>query len=144
MKSLISLTLIILIASCNQSPKEISYGHEACSFCKMQIMDNRFASQIVTPKGKAIKFDAIECMINYSKTEDQEGSKYYVSDYSSPGIFVEASDAFFLKSQQVPSPMGANLSAYSQLESAVNAKDSFKGDLYSLHQLKDQKMSGHN
>ena len=137
MKKLITFCIFtIVLGACDQSPKPISYGNEACSHCKMQIMDNRFGAQVVTSKGKAIKFDAIECMINYTKGNEINGSKLYVTDYANPGSFIEAKTAHFLKSHKIPSPMGENLSAYSNLSDAKNAQQMYSGNLFLINELK--------
>ena len=60
-----SIWLILLFcSSCTIEPQPITYGLEACSSCKMTIVDPRFASEIVTRKGKVFKYDAIECMLH--------------------------------------------------------------------------------
>ena len=58
------LFIVILVSSCSVESEEINYGEESCHFCKMTIIDNQHASEVVTVKGKVFKYDAIECMVN--------------------------------------------------------------------------------
>ncbi|MBO3699556.1 nitrous oxide reductase accessory protein NosL [Roseivirga sp. E12] len=109
----ILLSLIVFLASCEVAPQEIHYGADGCSFCKMTIVDSKHAAQIVTTKGKAFNYDAIECMVNHLKAWDQAPIELYlVVDYASPKILIDAQQAHYLISENIPSPMGANLSAF--------------------------------
>lgn len=106
--------LLALLTACSQKPEEIHYGSDECAYCKMMITDSRFASQIVRETGKSIKFDAIECMANYTeehKTE-LESAKMWVSDFNNPGNWIEVGNATIVKSDVVKSPMGESLLAF--------------------------------
>lgn len=101
------------IFSCEVKPTEINYGIDGCHFCKMTIVDKQHAAQLVTVKGKAFKYDAIECMMNDLSTWDGPDIQYYLTnDYASPGSLIDAQKASFLISEAIPSPMGAFLSAF--------------------------------
>lgn len=114
------LSLWLLAAACSQEPAVIHYGSDECAHCKMMITDNQFASQIVTEKGKAYKFDAIECMTAYSREhhDDLDGALRYVSNYNEGGTWLRAEEAQYVKSEVVNSPMGESLLAFPSSESA--------------------------
>ena len=104
---------VALLMSCEVKPQEIHYGVDACSFCKMTIVDAQHAAQIVTTKGKSFKYDAIECMLNHMKEWDQAPVKFHlVADYDQPKVLVDATQAHYLISEAIPSPMGAFLTAF--------------------------------
>lgn len=71
-KLVIFSILFILITSCSIEPAKIQYGKDACHYCKMNIVDKMHAAQYVTKKGKAFKYDAVECMLNDLKDKDQQ------------------------------------------------------------------------
>lgn len=112
--------LLLLATACSQEPEAIHYGSDECAHCKMMITDEQFASQIVTDKGKALKFDAIECMAVYQRENNDElqGAIRYVSDYNQPGNWLEVGEAQFVKSEVVNSPMGESLLSFSSKEEA--------------------------
>lgn len=112
--------LLLLATACNQEPAEVHYDSDECAHCKMMITDEQFASQIVTDKGKALKFDAIECMAVYQRENaDQfEGAILYVSNYNQPGNWLKVEEAQFVKSEVVNSPMGESLLAFPSKEEA--------------------------
>jgi copper chaperone NosL len=131
---LFSITTIFL--ACSVQPKEIDYGKESCHYCDMTIMNDRYASELVTVKGKVFKFDAIECMIRYTNTmADQQYSFELIADYSSRGSLVNARASTFLVSENLPSPMGAFLSGFSSLEKARSMAAEYGGELYDWDQI---------
>ncbi len=105
------------MVSCEVKPQEIVYGQDACHFCRMTIVDRQHAAQLVTIKGKAFKYDAIECMLNHLNKWDQPEVKYYlVTDYTTPGQLVDATLSHYLISEAIPSPMGEFLTAFENRE----------------------------
>ena len=105
--------LLLLFFSCNVAPEAINYGSDGCYFCKMTIVDKVHAAEVVTNKGKIYKFDASECMINFMKDFNTSEIKLYLSNnYTEPEALIDATKATFLISENIPSPMGAFLSAY--------------------------------
>ena len=130
------LSLIVLFASCEVKPQEISYGSDACHFCKMTIVDTKHAAQLVTEKGKAFKYDAIECMLNHLNEWDQAPVRFHlVVDFSNPKVLVDATTAYYLKSEAIPSPMGANISAFKNPISRAQVVNENEGDLLSWNSL---------
>ncbi len=136
LKPYLILTLLIAIFSCNVSPKAIDYGHDACDFCKMTIVDKVHAAEIVTEKGKVYKFDATECMINFMNNFDASEVKLYLSNnYTQPESLIDATKATFLISKNIPSPMGAYLSAFKSKEDAKRFQSEKGGTLYNWDKL---------
>ncbi|MBD3615040.1 MAG: nitrous oxide reductase accessory protein NosL [Gracilimonas sp.] len=111
---------LILLVGCSQEPVPIHYNSDECAHCKMMITDNQFAAQLVTDKGKAYKFDAIECMAVYYRENqnDLSGSRLWVSNYNKPGTWLDALEAQFVKSEVINSPMGESLLALPGKEAA--------------------------
>ena len=120
----------ITIMSCNVKPKEINYGVDSCDFCRMTIVDQQHAAQIVTEKGRVYMYDAIECMMNDMQEWERPAIKYsLVADYANPGQLTDAKEAKYLISKAIPSPMGAFLTAFAEEPSRQKAFDSVGGDL---------------
>lgn len=134
-KSNVSPALVVFLLgtmaslqSCAQQPEPIRYGQEACVFCKMTIMDKKFASEIVNSKGKAFKFDDLSCMVKYIKTNQlkQEDLTFVVvNDYNRPGELIDAKTAIFLSSKELRSPMRGDIAAFSDKSSAEAVKAKF-------------------
>jgi len=109
------LNLLFLITSCGSEPEPINYGQDECEFCRMQISDNRYGSELVTDKGKVYKFDSIECLIEFALTKNLVGDanqKFLVTDFATPETFLDATNAFYAHNENFRSPMGLNVSAF--------------------------------
>lgn len=135
LKQLLILSCILLLG-CQTKPVPIEYGVDGCHFCKMTIVDKLHAAEIVTVKGKTYKFDATECMINFSKEFDTSEIALYLSNnYSKAEELIDATQATFLISENVPSPMGAFLSAFGEKSNAEIVKKEKGGQLYTWESL---------
>ena len=138
MKSFVLLFIAsALFVSCDVSPQPIDYGSDACHFCNMTIVDRQHASQLVTKKGKAYKYDAIECMIHSLQDEfkDTEMAFYLTSDFDHPGEMIDATKSIYLVSDQIPSPMGANLSSFLNEKAAQEKMEKFTGKLFTWDEI---------
>ncbi|WP_372757262.1 nitrous oxide reductase accessory protein NosL [Mariniflexile sp.] len=132
---LIILSLPLLLG-CNVSPQPINYGQDTCDYCKMTIVDKVHAAEIVTNKGKVYKFDATECMVHYLEEFNTAEIKLYLSNnYTEPTVLIDATKATFLISENIPSPMGAFLSAFKTKEDAEKMQKEKGGKLYSWESL---------
>jgi copper chaperone NosL len=103
----------------------------------MTIVDNQHAAQLVTNKGKNYKYDAIECMINDLNNWNRPPvNVHLVADYANPGTLTDALTANYLISEEIPSPMGANLSAFSSESERNKTHLSVGGDKLSWEHLR--------
>lgn len=135
---IIQLLLIsVLFTACNVKPKPINYGADACHYCNMNIVDQQFASQIVTSKGKAYKYDAIECMVHSLQEQfpDVEMAYELIADFDEPGNFIDAKSASYLVSENLPSPMAENLSGYKSKDAAQIRQEELGGKVYSWAEI---------
>ena len=139
MKSLsrfVILCICLILWGCSVRPEPINYGSDGCHFCSMTIVDRQHAAQIVTKKGKAFKFDAVECMVNHLKDIDVASIELFlVNDYQVPGELIDAKKSTFLISKEIPSPMGEYLSAFPTRAEAENIEAENNGKLYSWEAL---------
>ena len=130
------LCLLLAISSCEIKPAPINFGTDSCNFCKMTIVDQQHAAQYVTDKGKQFKFDAVECMLNdLSEGGMEKIQLMLVSDYSIPGKMTDATRATYLISEQIKSPMGANLSAFAIDSLAVETMKTHGGVLFTWNEM---------
>ena len=136
-KILLSILLGTLMWNCSIAPKEINYGSDSCHYCRMNVVDQQHASQIVTKTGKAFTFDAVECMVNYLADNPgiEEEGLLLVNHLDQLGVLIDATKASYLISPNLPSPMGANLTAFSTVKTAQEAQSNYDGSLYSWESL---------
>jgi len=89
----------------------------SCMHCGMTISNQKFSVTAMDGNDKLLNFDAIECLINYQKKSNKIHSQK-VTDYNTLKR-IDATTAFYVKSKDRPSPMGAFLSAYASKDEAL-------------------------
>ena len=133
------ILLAFFLASCSAAPRDINYGMDQCSFCKMTIVDNQHAAQLVTEKGRNYNYDAIECMINDLESWDKPDIEFFlVTDYANPGKLFNAEKASYLISNNIPSPMGAFLSAFEDQNEIEKTKENAGGEVFTWVEVKEK------
>jgi copper chaperone NosL len=133
----IAFLLLFLFSCTSEKPVPIKLGEDLCEYCKMVIADERFAAEIITKKGKVYKFDAIECMVGYYNENTGYIKKAYVVNFLNPKEFLTAEDAYYVRSPQIRSPMGMNLSAYRSEEEARRTLQGKEGEVLSWNELRE-------
>jgi len=129
--------VIVLAGGCTSNqPKPIAYGSDLCSFCQMMVTDKKFGSELVTDKGRYYFFDSSECMLRYmSENEETHFAHILVTHFGAPDVLADAKTSFYVVSKEIPSPMGANLSAYPNRETAEEIAAAHNGKIYSFEEL---------
>ncbi len=127
----ILLLLFSLLTACTPTAEPVSFGEDMCAHCKMTIVDEQFAAEAVSQKGKVYKFDAIECMMEFLKIkQSDEMALTLVRDYENPKEWQDAKQCNYLISKEVPSPMGAGLSAWLSKDNAEAMQAQKGGEVY--------------
>ncbi|MCF6308340.1 MAG: nitrous oxide reductase accessory protein NosL [Flavobacteriaceae bacterium] len=130
------ISLFFIFTACEVQPQKIEYGKDACHFCRMNIVDQQHAAQLVTKKGKAFKFDATECLIDHlSEIDITQIELFLVTDYNNPGNLIDAKTSSYIISENIPSPMGAFLSAVLTKAEAETLQKSKTGTVYNWEEL---------
>ncbi|MBS4058701.1 MAG: nitrous oxide reductase accessory protein NosL [Bacteroidetes bacterium] len=136
MKILFALILATMMMGCSSVVDPIEYGSDECHYCSMTIVEKQYASALVTDKGKTRKFDAVECLVNFiHENPEITANNLYVNVFDAPGKLVDATSCSYLISPMLPSPMGANLTAFSNMEQANAMLQKAPGKLYSWSEL---------
>ncbi len=132
------LIILVCASSCSVHERPINYGVDECAYCKMTIMDHRYGSELVTQKGKVYTFDATECLIDYLYYHEEMGAAtkfLLVTPYTQPDHLIDATLATYLVSREMPSPMGAYLTAFAERDTAAAFQREKGGDLYTWQSL---------
>ena len=130
--------LALLTVGCQapraNQPPQIRYGEETCAFCGMLISEERFAAALTTATGETKTFDDVGCLLHDLSRQDRSMVHVWVHDYSS-GRWLEASRAVFVHSDDVPTPMGGGLFAFSTQEAAEQFAREVHGTVMRFGQL---------
>ena len=129
-KLFLASSMMLLAACAETGPQDIAVGKDQCDNCKMTISEPKYATQLITEKGRLYKFDDISCLTDYetSNTESTTNAKTYVADFPS-GKFIERSTATFIKGGDIKSPMGGNTQAFQDKAAAEKAATELQATL---------------
>ena len=126
-----TILCLILFVACQtpvdfSQPPEIIFGEDLCTECGMIISEPRFSAAYYTLDGDARHFDDVGGMATHYAENQDEVSQFWVHDYDSED-WINAEKAFFVMSDQIQTPMGFGVVAFSdqtraqKLASGLNA-----------------------
>ncbi|NCU03031.1 MAG: hypothetical protein GXC73_03510, partial [Chitinophagaceae bacterium] len=133
--------IALLMQSCSSGPQPISFGKDACHFCKMVISDQRFGAEVITNKHKVYKFDDVHCVVSFIKSKEVAAAdiaSVYFVDYTQKGTLVKAEESFLLSGEALRSPMGGNVAAFAVEDSMKKFQQEVNGITVSWNQLIQQ------
>lgn len=116
------LTIAVSMTSCSGTGKEpIIINKEHCTYCKMIISDLKYASEIVTKKGRVYKFDDLICLIAFLKEEpDFQVKDIYVCNFHPPHDLIHTAELNFYRTIEYTGPMGGNIIALDKFNNDSN------------------------
>ncbi len=133
--------LFTMLTSCGEAgPEVIQFNKDACFNCKMSISDKRFACEIVSQKGKVFKFDDMACLISYHNEQKDKLNQaaFYVKDFLYPHDFAKAKNLFFVKGDVVGSPMGGNIAAFTNKDSANAYLEYWRASMFVWEEIEQE------
>ena len=121
-------------------PAEIHYGQDACEECNMIISDPRFAAsyarELSEGRYASVAFDDIGDMLTHAqKHPAHKIVGWYVHDYQSKE-WLDATQAFYVFTNDIHSPMGHGLAAHITREAAQGMAAEVKGEVLTWTALK--------
>ena len=132
------VVLSALVFSCSTEPEPLRFGKDVCYTCKMTLVDKKFGAEIVTKKGKIYKFDDLSCMVNFHNSGYEEVSEMehrLVIDYANPEKLIDTQRAFFVKSDELRTPMASEIAAFGSEEDYKKFKKKMNGILMSWGEI---------
>jgi len=113
--TLLTVALLIGFTACStrQEADPITFGKDQCAYCKMTISNPKFGAELITDKGRILKYDAAECLVNHLNEDAPPYQQLYAVPYNEPKQLRAVGQLRFLISPDFRSPMGANLAAFS-------------------------------
>lgn len=106
------------VANAEPAPPAIHYGEDMCEFCGMIISEERFAAGYLTQDGQEHIFDDIGDMVQAYLQNQAEVTAIFVHDYDDH-TWLRAEKAYYVASEQLPTPMLSGLAAFASGERAA-------------------------
>ena len=118
-----ALGLAVALGACAGSgPRPVVVGEDQCAYCRMEVVDARFAAEAVTRTGRVHVFDSVDCLAGYARgAESGSLSALWVTDAENPGTFIRVDQAGFLTGSTLRGAMGRTV-AFASPEAARTAQ----------------------
>lgn len=130
---------LILFGGCTDNgPAEMHYGEDQCAYCRMNVADPAFGTQLISGTGKVYRFDSIECLAAFELTNEAEsaGGTRWLADINNPGSFLSSSQAIVVRGIELRSPMGLSLAATASQDSGRQLAIDTKGEILSWQDVR--------
>lgn len=129
------LVVVLAVAGCGNSisvePRAIDPTLDACPICRMSIIDQRFAGQVIDSLGYVESFDDIGCLVLHLKRLGAEGKQgilaTYVKDFGT-AEWISAEDAVYVQGR-IDTPMSFGIVAFASAEAAGDLAGKIDGQL---------------
>jgi copper chaperone NosL len=130
-----ALTLI----ACNgdvdiEATPEIAYGEVICEQCGMIISEELHAAAYRLTDGGLRIFDDLGDMVLYHRLNGEDVYIFWVHDYQT-GDWLKASDAFFVATDDLSTPMGHGIAAFTYEAGAQHLSSVHKAPIYRWNDL---------
>lgn len=116
----------------------IRYGEDACANCRMIINDPQFGGAIETPDGEFRKYDDFSCMFLDVKREKITPKRYFVPSYANPDEWLDGTQAFYVRADDLQTPMGSRVLALPSREQAEAEAKRLKGKVLSFEEVRKE------
>lgn len=103
---------------------------EPCAYCGEPIPEERFGGEVVTRSGDVYRFMSVECLAAFmaeGRVPESEVRSVRVVDYNDGERLIDARSAYYVQSENRPSPSGLNLLAIEEEKIAWNLHFFFGG-----------------
>ena len=148
MRALFILSLLVLftLSACQSQvdlsqPPDIRYGEDICEECNMIISEPRFAAAYYTVGGDARRFDDIGGMAIHHAEHQEDVVQFWVHDYITE-TWIIADQAYFVMSDNLQTPMGHGVVAFSDQTQAENLVLEVGGMLMTFTEVMDTPGTG--
>ena len=102
----------------------VTYMKSRCDYCQMLFQEERFGAELVTAGDSSLFFDATECLVGFllsDKIPTAQVKMLWSVNYYMPGKLLDAKNAVYVNSPNIPSPMEVNIAAFRTTVAADSA-----------------------
>lgn len=117
-------------------PAALDPGGQACQYCRMVLVDRRFASQIVAAYEEPRFFDDLGCLNNYLKGRPAlpDDAVVYVADHGTTA-WVPGRQAVYTRVEMLSAPMGSHIIAHENAASRQADREAAAGSPVTLQEV---------
>jgi len=105
--ALLLLTLTLTGCQRSEDAPKVRLGEDPCANCGMLINDARFACIIQDEQGDYHKYDDFNCMFIHAQSGRIQPKRYLVPNYDQPEQWLDGTQAFYARTENLQTPMGS-------------------------------------
>jgi copper chaperone NosL len=125
---LLTILAILALAGCDVGPKAIVYGQDECVGCRMTLANRHYGAELITPKGKVLKFDDVNCLLTARRQlGNAADARVLLVDFNRPNVFLPADEVVFLLHDGLRTPMASGLAAFATEAELATARQQLGG-----------------
>jgi copper chaperone NosL len=113
---------------------EIAYGEVICEQCGMIVSEEGHAAAYRLPSGQLRVFDDLGDMVLYHRLNGEDVHVFWVHDYQT-GEWMHAPDAFYVATDDLVTPMGHGIAAFTHEAGAEHLAIEHGAPIYSWNEL---------
>jgi copper chaperone NosL len=129
----------VLMTACGvkaDGPPDIAVDRTPCAHCGMLISEPVYAAAYRTPQSEPLVFDDIGCLLKAATREPRATELRFWFHDAATAVWIDGTDAVFVSSRALRTPMGGGLVAYRDLAAARKAAARQEGSVVpSLQEL---------
>ena len=132
---LVGLSLLAACGPAELRPVEL-VPEDMCAHCRMAVSEKRYAAQLITEDGEALKFDDLVCLANHLRGRGDQGAVAgrFAVDFDSRE-WVKAEEAYYVRAAAFKTPMGGGVVAFKERAKAEAAAAAHQGRLLRFAEL---------
>ena len=114
----------VLTAACGvtaEGPPDIAVDRTPCAHCGMLISEPVYAAAYRTPQSESLVFDDIGCLLKAAAREPRADALRFWFHDAATAVWIDGTDAVFVSSRALRTPMGGGLVAYRDQAAAREA-----------------------
>jgi len=100
-------------------PPDIVVDRTPCAHCGMLISEPAYAAAYRTPQSESLVFDDIGCLLNAATREPRATALRFWFHDAATAVWIDGTDAVFVSSRALRTPMGGGLVAYRERSFAL-------------------------
>jgi copper chaperone NosL len=136
----------VLTAACGvtaEGPPDIAVDRTPCAHCGMLISEPVYAAAYRTPQSESLVFDDIGCLLKAAAREPRADALRFWFHDAATAVWIDGTDAVFVSSRALRTPMGGGLVAYRDRAAAREAAVRQQGSVVpSLTELLNRPIQG--
>lgn len=121
-----------------ESLPRVRYGEDACASCRMIINDPQYGCVIETADGEFRKYDDFNCMFLDVDGEKLTPKRYFVPNYAKPDEWLDGTQAYYVRADDLQTPMGGRVLALPQHEQAEAEAKRLNGKVLRFEEVRKE------